>query len=75
MAVRTDDCGSKHLRLAVAIIGIVIAICSGTIGHSMTCARALDERVRIVEQNDAANAARFEAIQQSLDRLERRVSP
>jgi len=65
------DCGTKHLRLMIAIISIVMAICAGTITYCRAAIAEIDARVRIVEQSEAANSARFEAIQQSLRRLER----
>ena len=67
------DCGARHLKLAGMILGAVVVICGATIGHSTSTAKALEERVRIVEQAEAANAARFEAIQKALERLEART--
>ena len=69
----TTDCGSKHLRLMIAIISIVMTMCAGTIAYCRSTVAEIDARVRIVEQSEAANAARFEAIQQSLLRLEHRA--
>ncbi len=66
------DCGARHLRLAAMIIGIVLAICTGTITYCHTVVSSLEVRLRAVEQNDAANAARFESIRESLHRLEER---
>jgi len=67
------DCGTRHLKLAGMILGAVVVICGATISHSASTAKALEERVRIVEQAEAANAARFEAIQKALERLEKRI--
>jgi cell division protein FtsB len=64
------DCGSKHLRLAGLIIGVVLTVCAATIGYAQVKLGELDARVRMVEQDAAANAARFEAIKESLQRLE-----
>ena len=72
-ARRQDDarsCGNQHLRLAATIIGIVLAICTGTIVHCHAAVTGLEVRVREVEKNDAANAARFEAIRDALKRME-----
>ena len=67
-----DDCGTKHLKLATVNVALVLAVCSATVGYSTnTLAKAtepLERRIRTVEQNDAANAVRFETIQQTLDR-------
>lgn len=71
---RLDDCGSKHLRWATAIIGIVLAICTATVAYCHSMVGSLEVRVRQIEKNDAANAARFESIKASLDRLERRAN-
>jgi len=71
--MRQDDqrtCGSQHLRLATAIIGVVLAICTATIAYCHTTVAAMDARMRKVEQNDAANAARIEAIKDALERME-----
>ncbi|KKL10356.1 hypothetical protein LCGC14_2556650 [marine sediment metagenome] len=69
------SCGGKHLRLAGTIVLIVLAVCGGTITYAMATASAQDARLRTVEQDNAANTARFEAIQQSLERIERRIDP
>ncbi len=70
----TDPCGEKHRKWLALIVGIVLAICTGTIVYCHTTVSGLEVRVRQVEQNsaanDAANAARFEAIRESLHRLE-----
>jgi len=78
-AARSDECGKKHLRWAVATIGIVMAICGCTwsLCNDMTErllaeVRLVETRVRAMEQHDAANAARFEAIKESLARIEGR---
>jgi len=68
------DCGGKHLKLGLAIIGIVLAICSSTLGACYLMVGGLEERVRRVEQNDAANATRFESIRETLQRLEKGLS-
>jgi len=66
--------GPLNLRWAATIIGIVMALCTGTLGYTHTALGSLETRVRAVEQNDAANAARFEAIRDSLHRLEAKAS-
>ena len=72
---RQDDersCGNQHLRLAAAIIGIVLAICTSTAAYCYSAVAGLEVRLRAVEQSDAANAARFEAIKSALERMEGR---
>ena len=64
------DCGDKHLRLAALIVVIVLSICAGTIAYANLQIRSLEARVRMIEQSEAANRARFEAIQQSINRIE-----
>ena len=72
-------CGAKHLRWAGLTLGLVMAVC----GATYTVCRgmvdglqieldAVEVRLRQMEQHDAANAARFEAIRQSLARIEGR---
>jgi len=68
-----SECGAKHLKLVAMIVGIVLAVCGGTVVYSVSAASDMDKRVREVEKNDAANAARFEEIQRALSRLERRI--
>ena len=76
-------CGPRHLRLLAVIVSIVLAVCAGTIGYARSTSSAvaadarnrgdaLEVRVRLVEQAEAANAARFVAIAESLHRLEAR---
>ncbi len=65
------DCGSRHLRLASMILGAVLTVCGATVVYAYRTSDALEARLREVEQNDAANAARFLAIQQALERIER----
>ena len=76
---RAEECGKKHLRWSAVTIGIVIAICGGTwtLCNDMTErlrveVRLVETRVRAMEQHDAANAARFDAIKESLARIEGR---
>jgi len=73
------ECGRKHLRWAGLTLGIVLAICGATytICRGMTDGlqvelNAVEVRLRQMEQHDAANAARFEAIRESLARIEGR---
>lgn len=66
------DCGTQHLKLASLIVGIVLTVCCATIVYARVAIAEIDARVRIVEQSSAANAARFEAIRDSLQRLEAR---
>ena len=76
MTARQQDdersCGNQHLRLAAAIIGIVLAICTSTAAYCHSAVAGLEVRLRAVEQSDAANAARFEAIKAALQRMEGR---
>ena len=65
------SCGTKHLRLAALIIGMVLSIAVATFWHSAANLNAMDVRTRRIEQNDAANAARFEAIQDKLATIQR----
>ena len=67
------DCGAKHLRLAGLIIGIVLTVCTATVGHCQMALGRLEARIRLVEQDNAANGARFESIRESLIRLEARA--
>jgi len=70
-----DTCAEKHRKWLVTIVAIVLTLCSGTLGICYTMVSSLEVRVRSVEQSDAANAARFEAIRESLRRLEGRAAP
>jgi len=81
MPPKSPDCDSRHLRWAATIISIVLVVCAATVGYCLTETRALDVRIRTeikaldirvreVEKHDEANAARFEAIRESLRRLE-----
>gem|GEM_PF-6604190 len=70
MSDQPSDCGGKHLKLGLWIIGTVLGICAGTVSICHAMVGGLEVRVRQVEQNDAANAARFEAISEALRRLE-----
>jgi len=72
--IARQDCGTKHLRLAALLVTVVLAVCGAMLGHSLSAAAGMDTRMRIVEQNDAANTARFVAISQSLERLEKQIS-
>jgi len=67
----SNGCGGKHLRLAGIIVGTVLAICTTTLAVCHTMVESLEVRMRKIEQHDAANAARFEAIKESLDDLKR----
>jgi hypothetical protein len=68
-----EDCGTKHLTLALWIIGLVAVFCLGTLAYAAHLNAAMDSRVRTVEQSAAATDARFEAIQQSLKRIETKI--
>lgn len=67
------DCERKHAAWAGLIIGAVLLLCAGTFGYVRWCAADTDGRLRLVEQTAAVNAARFEAIRESLARLEKAV--
>ena len=67
-----DRRADLSLRWATMIIGLVLAICGGTIAYCRTIVDDLEVRVRAVERNAAGNTARFEAIKESLMRLEGR---
>jgi len=69
------DCDTRHLRMLGVIVAIVLAICTGTLGYCRVMVSGLEARVRKVEQNDAANAVRFEAIRAALDRIEKAGRP
>jgi flagellar basal body-associated protein FliL len=69
-AGRPSGCGSRHLRLIGLIVGIVLAVCAATLAACWSAQAGLETRLRRVEQNDAANAARFEAIKEALQRIE-----
>jgi len=73
----SDDCAEKHRKWLGLIVGLVLAICTATMAYCHTAVGGLEVRVRQVEQNsaanDAANAARFEAIRESLGRLENKT--
>lgn len=71
MGNKVRTCGDKHLTLALWIVGLVITVCLATIAYANSTLAAVEGRVRSVEQSESANAARFEAIQRSLERLER----
>ena len=73
---RSPACERRHVRLATVIVAVVVAVCGGTLGACYAVAtaasrpvEALEARVRLVEQNDAANAARFEAIKDAIREL------
>ncbi len=94
MPATKDTCGTKHLKLTLAILGLVVVVCLATLGPCYLMSRnvetevdamvrglqtsiktrldGLELRIRLVEQSDAANAARFEAIKESLAELKRR---
>jgi len=55
------------------IVAVVLAVCGAMLGHSLSLAADMDTRIRKVEQNDAANAQRFDAIKNTLEKLERQL--
>jgi len=61
-----NGCGARHLKLAGMIVGIVLCVCAGAVGWTARDLSAQDVRLRKVEQDSAANAARFEAIREQL---------
>ena len=65
-----EDCGTKHLKLAAVIVGIVIAVVSGTFGLTVSSLSAHEERLRAVEQQSVRIEERLIAIQETLDRIE-----
>jgi hypothetical protein len=69
----TTNCGNQHLKLAGMIIGLVVMICVATVTYTQSTLRSIEARVRIVEQNDAANAARFESLRAQMQRIERAI--
>lgn len=65
------SCGQKHLELLAIILGGVLVVCGAVWATCTSSVAAIESRTRVVEQGEAANAARFDAIQKSLERLER----
>ena len=63
------DCGGKHLRLAGLIVGVVAGLLGGLITWGRMAAAETGERLRHVEQNDAAAKVQYETIQRSLDEI------
>ena len=65
-----EDCGTKHLKLAAVIVGIVIAVGSGALGLTVSSLSANEERLRAVEQQSVRIEERLIAIQKTLNRIE-----
>ena len=65
-----EDCGTKHLKLAAVIVGIVIAVVSGAFGLTVSSLSANEERLRAVEQQSVRIEERLIAIQKTLNRIE-----
>jgi hypothetical protein len=74
-ARNSNGCGGQHLGLAAMILGPVLVVCGACLGACWSMTSTLDVRVRQVERNDGANAARFEAIRDSLLRIEGKKAP
>ena len=56
----------KRLKWAALILIPVMFMCGGTVGYTAS----VDTRVRVVEQDNAANGPRYKAIEASLKRIE-----
>lgn len=72
------DCGQQHLKLALGIVSLVMAICTATIAYTASITNALDARVRMVEQTATRNSERYQAILDRLGAIDRsleRASP
>lgn len=48
--VEKQDCGSKHLQLAVWIVGIIIVVVGAAFGYAVRGDAGLDDRVRTTER-------------------------
>ncbi len=72
-----EDCGTKHIKLASVIVGIVIAVVSASSGIVLSRLYAsestlgqYEQRLRVVEQQSVRIEERLIAIQQTLNRIE-----
>ena len=83
MARTEDGCGGKHLRLALAIIGLVAvivftgALYAAGIGNGKASADQvlrMDERVRQIEKDVAEARADRKAMLMMLDRIEKQLA-
>ena len=80
LASQNDNgsCAMKHLRLAGMIVTMTVAIVVAVVmGMTKSYAKdidGMDVRLRRMEETSAAVRARLDAIQRSLDRIERQVS-
>jgi hypothetical protein len=81
MMTSTNGCGTKHLKLACWVIGLLLGaqvtvglLCGRGQGDAILAqqeaTRKLDERLRIEEQGGAKRAATLESLDKSINRIE-----
>ena len=66
---QSANTNNGHLRLVVILLGILLPVASALAVWSRVSFAGHDTRLRIVEQEAAAQRARYEAIQQSLSEI------
>ena len=60
------QCGAKHLKWFGAIVGTVLMITSGLFIWTNVRMAEFELRMRMLEKSEAGNAARYEAIRDTL---------
>ena len=68
-----DNGENKRLKWIALILIPVSILCAGTVGYAARGLGEMDARVRIVEQDNAANGVRFEAIMRELDAIKKEM--
>ena len=67
------DCGTKHLKLAVWVVAIVIFIVGTLFGVSTSTTSDHDERLRAMETNDAAKTEQWRSVKEFMMRIDKRL--
>lgn len=77
MTAKEDVCAAKHMKLCAWIVAIVVAVVGTVVGAGTWKAaaeiRQIDDRVRAVERENAAEQVWRESVRDSLTRIEKRL--